>query len=593
MKRFLYIVVVALTMMIAACGGGGGSAGSNVLNPGTSTGATTTTSATPIVTDFQLGFNKNSLNNSGGDEVILNVIAVDQNNNVARGETVQVSVDSQGVFNASTSVTDGEGKFTGRITSPINKTNRTITVTARMGAIVKTATLNVVGSAITVTPLPAAPLVGENVSYNISLKDSGGVGIPGVALTVSGTAGLSGTLNTDLNGNAIIGGAAPATGGTYTVVVTGSGVSTSRSILVVTASGGGSIPNATTLTLGSLNANVTNIRPNLSSSSLNRAVMTFRMIDSLNQAVPNIRVRFSIVPPGLGAGEAMSTGSTIVYTDAAGTVQSDYISGQRSSPTNGVQVRACYAQTDAALASGACPNFVDAFLTVAGTPLNLSIFSNNVIEPVGTGNILYKKTYAIQVADAAGAPVPGAIVSSSVDITHYGKGFFGGFYTRGSVAPVITDNTASFTLNTFIDGNLNTQIASVPGIYVIADSTPSGTSTANFRIWCANEDKNRNGVLDIGENTDGDNVLEPRASDIVVLAVGSNVTDASGNVTLVAQWGQNVGSWLAFTLKVTTNVGGSEGTNSASFITSYLAADEPNGAFRIPPYGTNGCNVNN
>lgn len=594
MKRFHALISILVATFLVACGGGGGSAGSNPSS--TSSGSTTTTTTTSttatVVTDFQLGFNKNSLNNNGSDEVTLSLIAVDQNNNVARGETVQVSVDSQAIFNALTSATDTDGRFTGKISSPTNKTNRSITVTARMGTLVKTATLNVIGSAITVTPLPAAPLVGENVVYNVSLKDSGGVGISGEQLTVSGTAGLSASLTTDSNGNAVVGGAAPSTAGTYTVIISGSGVTTVRSILVVAASGAASIPNATTITTGSINANRTSIGPNLSNSTSNRAVLTFRMIDNLNQAVQNMRVRFSIVPPGLGAGEAMSTGDTIVYTDSAGTAQSDYISGQRSSPTNGVQIRACYAQTDAALAGGACPNFVDAFLTVAGTPLNLSIFSNNVIEPGGVGNILYKKTYVVQVADAAGAPVQGALVSASVDITHYGKGVFGGIYTRGSIAPVLTDNPADGTLNTIVDAN-GTTTYSVPGLYTIAGSTPGTTTTVTLRIWCANEDSNRNGVLDAGENIDGDGTLEPRASDVVVLAVGSNVTDASGNVTLVAQWGQNVGGWLAFTLKATTNVGGSEGTNSAAFQTSYLQADEANGAFRIPPYGANACNVNN
>lgn len=595
MKRFHALIGIWVTTLLVACGGGGGSAGSNPSSTSSGSTTTTTTASTTatVVTDFQLGFNKNSLNNNGSDEVTLNLIAVDQNNNVARGEAVQVSVNSQAIFNAPTSVTDADGRFSGRITSPTNKTNRAVTVTARMGTIVKTATLNVVGSAITVTPLPAAPVVGENVVYNVSLKDSGGVGIAGELLTVSGTAGLSGSISTDVNGNAVLGGAAPNVAGTYTVVVSGSGVNTTRSILVVASGGVSTIPDATTITTGSLNANRTSIGPNLSNSSANRAIFTFRMIDNLNQAVQNMRVRFSIVAPGLGAGEAMSTGSTIVYTDAAGTAQSDYISGQRSSPTNGVQIRACYAQTDAALAGGACPNFVDAFLTVAGTPLNLSIFSNNVIEPGGVGNILYKKTYVVQVADAAGAPVQGALVSASIDITHYGKGVFGGVYTRGSIAPVLTDNPADGTLNTIVDGNGVTTTYAVPGTYAIADTTPGTTTTVTLRIWCENEDKNRNGVLDAGENTDGDGTLEPRASDVVVLAVGSNVTDASGNVTLVAQWGQNVGSWLSFTLKATTNVGGSEGTNSAAFQTSYLAADEANGAFRIPPYGINACNVNN
>lgn len=598
MKRFLLLLGLTMTMVLTACGGGGGSAGTNALNPGSGTGGgsvgTTTTTTTTITTisvkDFQLGFNKNFLNNNGTDVVTLNVIAIDQNNNVARGQTVTVSVNSDAIFNAPTNVTNADGVFSGSISSPSNKNNRSITVKVKLGELEKTATLDVVGSFITITPLPAAPLVGENVVYNITLNDAAGTGIPGAGLAISGTAGLSIASTTNGNGNAVVSGLAPTTPGTYTVVVSGSGVTTTRSILVVSPSGSTSIPNATTITIGSLNSNVTNIRPNLSDSSVNRAVLTFRMIDSLNQAVPNVRVRFSILAPGLGAGEAMSTANTIVVTDAAGTARSDYISGQRSSPTDGVRVRACYARSDAELAGNACPQFVETAITVAGTPLNLSIFSNNVIEPVGVGNIVYKKTYVVQVADAAGAPVQGAVVSSSVDITHYGKGLFVGDYTTGSLAPTITDNPGNGTLNT-----LGSITYSVPGAVTVSSTQGATTTvtTRTIRIWCANEDKSRNGVLDSGENTDGDGVLEPRASDVVVLPVGSNVTDASGNVTLVTQWGQNVGSWLAFTLKVTTNVGGSEGTNSAPFVTTYLQADEPNGAFRIPPYGVNACGVNN
>jgi hypothetical protein len=196
------------------------------------------------------------------------------------------------------------------------------------------------------------------------------------------------------------------------------------------------------------------------------------------------------------------------------------------------------------------------------------------------------------VADSAGAPVPGAVVSTAVDITHYGKGVYGGNYTRGSVAPVITDNPANQTLNTSVINGAPVTF-STPGTYSFLNIATGVTDTFTIRIWCKNEDLNRNGVLDVGEDTDNDGALDPRVSDIVVLPVGSNVTDASGNVTFIAQWGQNVGSWLAYTLKVTTNVGGSEGTNSTSFITTFLQDDEPNGAFRRPPYGSNRCDINN
>lgn len=589
MKFLRASLACSIFALLAACGGGGGGAGSTNGNGGSNGGTNTTTT----VADFQLGFNKNTLENSGGDEVVVTVTALDANNNVAKDVPVTVTVDAGAVYAATTEKTGQDGKATGKLTSPVNKTNRVIVVTAKIGTVIKTANISVVGSAISVVPLPAAPTVGENVSYNISLKDSGGVGIAGASISLSGSIGASGSVQTDVSGNASVNFVAPAAAGTYTFAASGSGVTTTKSVLVVGASGTGSVPNATTITNASLNSNVAQIKPNLSSITSNRAVLTFRMIDNLNQAVQNMRVRFSIVAPGLGAGEAMSTGNSIVYTDAQGVASSDYIAGQRSSPTNGVQVRACYAATDAALANNACPNQKTATLTVAGAALNLSIFSNNVSEGVGTGNIIYKKVYTIQVADSAGGAVPGAVVSAAVDVTHYGKGSFGGEYVRGRIAPTVSDNTLTGTLNALIDAQGNQQLISVPGNNVVVTTPAGGTSTINFRVWCANEDKNRNGVLDNGEDVDSDGVLDPRVSDVVVLALGSNITDSSGNVSFQVQWGQNVATWIAFTLKVTTNVGGSEGTNSTSFVTNYLVADDANGSFRTPPYGINPCSVNN
>lgn len=120
-------VLSMMTALLVACGGGGGSAGSSgSTGSSTTTGTTTSTTTASVVADFQLGFNKNSINNNGSDEVTLNLVAVDQNNNVARGESVQITVDSQAIFNASENVTNSDGLFTGKITSPTNKNNRVI-----------------------------------------------------------------------------------------------------------------------------------------------------------------------------------------------------------------------------------------------------------------------------------------------------------------------------------------------------------------------------------------------------------------------------------------------------------------------------------
>jgi hypothetical protein len=575
-----FIIMAALTALLAACGGGGGSPGSN--GSGESTGGGTVAAT---VSDFQLTFNRPTLANAGGEEVELTVVAVNAANNVVSGADVAVSVDSGAVFVGSGTSTGADGRFTGVITSPSNKSNRLINVSVRVGTVVRTSTIEVVGSQISVSVVPGVPTAGQTVAVNFFLRDSAGTGIRGVALNVAGDFAAPTALTTDSSGAASLT-VTSVTPGTYTIVVSGSGVTTTQVVRVAGTTGGGGtvvIPPATSLAPASLNANPTNIRPNLTNTQTNRSSLIFRMRDLNNTGIPNVRVRFEIVPPGLAAGEQMSTGSNVVLTDSSGEVSADYIPGTRTSPTNGVRIRACYAATDAAISGTACPNSVEATLTVAGQALNLSIIDDNLLERGTVGNTLYIKNFVIQVADSAGNAVVGAQISASVDITHYGKGVeFASNYPR----TIVRDATAVFAITT------------PPGI---SDTYTSGTlgntdTTApdlNFRVWCINEDLNRNGNLDADENIDGDGALEPRASEITVSAVGSGVTDATGVAQFRVQYGQTVGTWLAYTLKVTTNVAGSEGTNSRQFITDVLQADVANGSFLTPPYGGNNCRTNN
>jgi hypothetical protein len=575
--RFVKIFLVgSLVAMLAACGGGGGSPGATP-NTTTSVPPTTTTTTAVTAADFLLGFDKTAISNTGSDKVVLSIVALDASRNVISGVPVQISVDSDAVFSSAAGlVTSDAGLYSGNITSPVNKTDRTINVTARVGTLVKTGSIVVSGSKISVTPIPGAPVQGQPVSVNLKLVDAIDSGISGQELQVSGSAGLTGKVTTDPSGNAIFLGTAPASTGTYSIVVTGSGVSITKALQVISATGTG-IPDAIgPLGPPSLNATPTNIKPNLSSVITSRSAIKFQVLNASNQGIPNVRVRFSIVPPGLGSGEVMSTGNTVVYTDASGITQADYIAGTRTSPTNGVIVRACYGLTNVAV--DACTTFVDTNLTVAGAALNLSIFDNNKLA-TGLAGIVYIKQFVVQVADSAGNPVVDATVSSSVDITHYGKGFFAG--------------TTGTTFTYAVTGGLPPTIADNYSTTLSATRIPSLTSTFSVRVWCTNEDLNRNGNKDVGDDLDGDGVLEARASEIVISAVGSSKTDANGQILLQATWGQNVGTWLAYTIKVTTNVAGSEGTNSKSYITEVLLADVPNGSFLTPPYGVENCSTNN
>jgi hypothetical protein len=244
------------------------------------------------------------------------------------------------------------------------------------------------------------------------------------------------------------------------------------------------------------------------------------------------------MPPGLGSGEAISTGTTTVYSDQNGEAIADYIAGTRSSPTNGVTIRACYGLTDADLAGGACPNSVTQTLTVASQPLSITLGDNNLLER-GNNSLTYIKKFDVAVADSAGNAVSGAVISASVDLTNYEKGPFAG-----------------------------------------------------PRISCVNEDTNRNGFLDAGEDSNGNGRLDPLKADVILSFLSGNTTGANGRMTIQVEYPQNVATWLLYNLRVTTSVGGSEGTVQRTYRTSFIDGDEDNGSFLTPPYGASASCAN-
>jgi Bacterial Ig-like domain (group 1) len=590
-----YLVGVTTVIALTACGGGGGSSGTSPNSATTAPvavapalAASVPTTAASVVADFIFELDKTSVLNTGSDKAILSVLVLDKNRNVVSGIPVSVAVDSGGVFAASGLTTDAAGKLTGNITIGGDKGNRTINATITVNGIVKVASIVVTGSQILVTPVPATPSPGQQVTLNISTADSAGAPIQNAAVTLGGTAGAAGALTTDVSGVKAATFAAPATAGTYTVLVTGLGVSTTKNIQVVVPGGAG-IPAAIgPVSSASLSPQPTSIPANAIGATTSRSKLSAKFLTTGNSGLQNMRVRFEILPPALGAGEAISTGDAVVYSDASGVAEADYIAGTRSSPTNGVNVRACYKATDFTSAAD-CPSQISATLTVAGTPLSISISDDNKMSK-GLGEIAYVKQFLVQVNDAAGVAVKDAIITASVDITHYGKGLWNRTYPLGSVAPGIANSSLAAAVNP----TLATAFIAVPSITTAPGFLTGYTpATTYFNVWCANEDKNRNGSLDSLEDTNGDGVLQPRKAEIIVSYVSGNKTDANGQMLIQISYGQNMGGWLAYTLRATTGVAGSEGDASKSYITDVLLADVSNGSFLTPPFGSNACNTVN
>jgi hypothetical protein len=570
MRLFKILVGLMLAATLAACGGGGGSAGATgTTAPGAVSGDGTTA---PTVASFIYQLDKGSITNAGGDKALLTVTALDANNNPVSGASLSVSVDT-GIYTPITATTDSSGQASGNISIGANKANRNITATLALGGQSATAVVAVTGSQIAMTPVPATPAPGASTRVDIKVTDANGAGVPAVAVQLSGSLGFTGSVTTDVSGNASATlGAAPATVGTYAINASALGVQATRAVQVVSGAGGG-IPDA----VGPINAVslaiVPNtIAPNLTGSTTNRAGLKATFVNLSNQAIQNVRVRFVIDPPQLGSGETLSTGDATVYSDLNGEAIADYIAGTRSSPTNGVTIRACYGLTDAAIANGACPNSVIKTLTVASQPLSITLGDNNLLER-GNFSLTYIKKFDVAVADAAGNAVANASVSASVDITHYGKGGFG-YATTG------VGGTGTYQITLDNPPNISTDVSSTKNV------VPTATTG---RVWCVNENTNRNEFSDAGEDVNFNGKLEPRKADVILSFVGNNSTAANGRMTIQVEYPQNVATWLAFTVKVTTNVAGSEGTDQKSYITSFIEGDQKNGSFLTPPYGASSC----
>ncbi|HVZ42391.1 MAG TPA: hypothetical protein VHA82_01165 [Ramlibacter sp.] len=541
-------------------------------------------------TDFAMFLDKSTIANAGSDSATLTVVALDSDRNVVPNTPVSVTVNNNGVFTPTAGAqTDGTGTYKGTVTIGSDKRDRDITLTVTVAGKVKSTVVHVAGSRLTVQAAPSAPSPGQTVTLTLSLTDSAGAPLASTALTVGGTIpALQGrVLTTAASGLATTTFAAPTQAGFYTINASGNGTFSSDYQLQVFSNqvDPATIPPGVTPSL-SASPNVLSV--NSPGSTTNRTTLRFLFLDSNNQPIQNVRVHFVDTTLGLAkVGAQISSGDTTLYTDAGGTVTTEYISGQNSSPTNGVTVKACYKATDFTSVND-CPASVTASLTVAGQALSVSVGDDNLLTK-SASQVTYIKKFAVTVADSAGRAVADAPVDISVDITHYGKGQF--VYTTnlgGSYEYLDSTGTTSVDPLTVVP-------LSLTGAYPSMSTDPNGVPPQ--RVWCPNEDTNRNGNVDPGENVNGSvdsnnqPTLEPRKSDIVISYDVPTVTktDSSGVLIIRVEYAQRFGTWLAYKVRVTANVAGSQGMAEREFVTDVQQNDVENGSFRTPPYGTHSC----
>lgn len=547
MTTFQRFISIAALLALAACGGGGGSKGTSPFGPN-DPGTPGTPPGTPVAADISLTLSSPTVNNSGTETVVATVTAVDANRNTVTGIPVTIRVDNGATVQVSGTSTSAAGIVTGTVGIGADRTNRTVTVTATSGALTRQLAVQVVGTRVTATAVPAVLAPSEQGRVQYRVVDANGNPLAGVPITITGPGGVTSSATTAVNGDYQYTYTAPNTAGNLNIVASAGGVENTTTVIV--QSGPSTIP---PVTAGSVRSATVSAAPsvvavNAASSTTNRAEVRALFVGNNNAPIANIRVRFDLAGDANSIGGSFSTGDALVYSDANGAAASAYIPGARFSPTDGLTIRACWGYTDFAV--GSCPNQASTTITVISDALSVSIGTD---ELVVLEDLVYVKRFVVQVNDSSGLAKPDVQVNPLLDLPSYAKGF----WTRTTDRWVQTIMTAG----------------------------------------CENEDINRNGVLEVYSNggvedANGNAQLDPRKADVNVAFEGGNRTNAAGQVRLRITYPRNYGSWVRFKLDVAAaGVSGTEGRASFSGtlpvpFTAVQAQGAP--AFDLSPYGVQG-----
>ena len=183
-----------------------------------------------------------------------------------------------------------------------------------------------------------------------------------------------------------------------------------------------------------------------------------------------------------------------------------YIAGQASTGVDGVVVQAQL--------QGVSNNSATAKLTVTKKSLFISAGSGNALD--GSDSSTYRKTYTVFVTDAAGNPVPDVIITAAAWPKLYYKGYL--------------------------------QYSDAAASWVVAQHQE-----------CPNEDNkhDRNGMLDPGEDVNGNGHLDPG---IPLNVSTGGKTDSSGTTTVTLTYPRDRANWLNLELTIRGNSSGTEAT---------------------------------
>jgi hypothetical protein len=542
--------VLLASAVLTACGGGGSDDAGRSLYGQNGDGTTPDTVKPDVVAqDLIMTSSAAEIANTTESTVSFTVRAVNATGNVIPEVPVQFSVDAGGVIQADSSKTNSSGVVSAKLSIGANRSNRVITVTATAGSVSKSIPIQVAGTTIASTLVPAILDLNKPGEVQYRVVDKSGNAMQGQAVTINATGLIPATATgvTGASGDFVFKYKAPSTSGVYDIEAQVAGQTNVQSVQVQPAV---NLPEVNTADIlsASVSANPAVVGVNLENSTTNRSEIRALFLGKDNKPVKNVRVQFDLAGDRNSIGGTLASGNQTLYSDSNGVVTTSYAPGSRSSPTDGVTVRACFGgkDTDPDLVNKVtCRNVT---LSVTAEPLGVSIGTNELII---VDELTYTKKYLVSVTDAAGVAKSDVSISASVSLPRYRKGEY--------------------------------KIVAAKWVKV-------WNNLLGYDLSCLNEDGNKNGVLDIGEDVNSDLQLWPRKPD-VILKVLQDKTRVDGTAEIQLTYAKDHASWVDALITVSASgVLGSEGRAIYSASPVPVSAEalkdvEKEPAFRLSPYG--------
>lgn len=587
MTKLSTVISLALALLIAACSGDTGFVDNDDSGPTPGPGDNIDVSVVNVLTSSP------SLLSDAGQQLDVTVVVRDTSNVAVAGVTVLLSSDS-GILTISDPVTNDSGIVTATLNGGGDPTNRPITITADANGVLGTTTIDVLGTTLSISGASSLAQ-GDSATYTVVLTDAGNNGISGETIDITSASGntlSAASLTTDISGQAQVQLTATAAG-LDTVTVTALGISNDQEVTVSNDSFALTMPSAAEEVLLNTPANV-ELTWNVGGVAQAGETISFsstRGTLSAAAAVTNAAGVAAVTIQSNNAGAAVITATNDAGTTTSVTVEfvadvPDNIAVQASPFTIGPEEQSAITAIVRDAANNLVKNEVVTFVLTDVTGGQLSV-AQATTDSQGRAQTFY--TSSLTTSANNGVRVTASVladptISDFVELTVAQRELFISIGTGNSI---FEPNTAQYRKE-FVVQITDSQGNGVEGVTVqagiLSEAYFKGVYIYNGVVWarnvsagpCADEDVNRNGVLDVGEDFNGSTRIE--AGNIATAVAqngngGTFVSDSGGFGIVDVFYPQEFHGWVSVVLEATTSVQGTEFAEASRFVLPPSAED--------------------